>query len=659
MSAPKRPWNPVFDRSVPTPQSKQRRLNKDMAPGAIIDTSSPLPNGLDKHIVKSATKVVIAGAGPAGLMLATLLARFGVSLEVLDDRDEWTPTGRADGLQPKTIETFKQMRIAEPMLLKGVKVYEISYWESTRTQRLRRTGRQIHYPEHVGSKNPYILLVHQGMVEELFLEELATREVYVRRDSPFLGFRRVVGKNRPLEITYRDGPLLREVGKIRAEYLVGTDGAHSTVRASVPDIRMEGESGGASWGVLDGVIETDFPDIWTKCFVKSETADGTVLCIPRERGMTRLYIELASSKVGVPEPNVTEELVMERAREIFKPYHLEWKGIEWFGNYRIGQRVASKFASADQRLFIAGDAAHTHSPKAAQGMNTSMHDTFNLAWKLNLAVRGLAKPLLLGTYEEERRKIAQDLINFDREHVESFKLGGAALTENFDLNIRFISGCGAEYRPSVLNIPEKESHNGLLRAGALLPSVKVTRFIDINPIDIELDIPILGQFRIYFFVPDIHKAKSFLDQVCHHVHSVTSVLGNVSLRMEKSLAMMGPLPVESDGYIQPQRYHPVSPLATYAVVTNTPKESVEIAHLPPLLQASRWTFYLDDIDAKEGGGCMKMWLGDVPAGSANLVVVRPDGYLATIGRWEKADGPAAVSAGKWLDEYFGGFLQHS
>ena len=120
----------------------------------------------------------------------------------------------------------------------------------------------------------------------------------------------------------------------------------------------------------------------------------------------------------------------------------------------------------------AAQASHTHSPKAAQGMNTSMHDAFNLSWKLNLAIRGLAKPSLLATYEDERRKIAQDLITFDYEHANAFAAGDEkALAENFAQNIGFISGAGVKYNANVLNQPESIT-KGQLKAGSLLTQGK-------------------------------------------------------------------------------------------------------------------------------------------------------------------------------------------
>jgi phenol 2-monooxygenase len=140
-------------------------------------------------------------------------------------------------------------------------------------------------------------------------------------------------------------------------------------------------------------------------------------------------------------------------------------------------------------------ATHTHSPKS-QGMNTSIHDSWNLAWKLNLAIRGLAKPCLLATYEEERRQVAEDLLDYDYESVNALiACDTQALADNIHRNVRFTSGFGADYAPNLLNVHQKGSVLGDLRVGTLPPPAKVTRFIDANPVDIQLDIPMLGRWR--------------------------------------------------------------------------------------------------------------------------------------------------------------------
>ena len=324
---------------------------------------------------------------------------------------------------------------------------------------------------------------------------------------------------------------------------------------------------------------------------------------------------------------------------------------EWFGVYKVGQRVAKHFSSPTSQIFIAGDAAHTHSPKAAQGMNTSMHDTFNLAWKLNLSIRGLALPSLLATYALERGKIAHDLITFDREHAHAFSANDPkALADNFVQNIRFISGVGADYDANVLTVPSKiEGPKGTLRAGGLLSPARVERYIDANPVDLQLDIPMLSQFRIFFFVPNIKIASTFLHAVCEAITSSSTVLGRVSAAAEESYREL-PLPeTDSDSFTQPGRYTGVSRVCTFACVTMMEKGEVEIADLPGMLRESRWTFYLDNVM-----GCTEKWVGKLDGGEVAILNVRPDGYVGSIGRFHKDQGEEAV---RWLDGYYGGFLQ--
>jgi phenol 2-monooxygenase len=300
-------------------------------------------------------------------------------------------------------------------------------------------------------------------------------------------------------------------------------------------------------------------------------------------------------------------------------------------------------------------AGHTHSPKAAQGMNTSMHDTFNLSWKLNLAIRGLAGTALLATYQQERRKIAQDLINFDFEHAAAFTGGDSkALADNFATNIGFISGVGVHYTPNVITVPEK-APRGILRAGELMAPAKVTRYIDANPVDIQLDIPMLGQFRMYFFVPDIHVASKFLQTICGYINSADSIIGRSTIAAAESYATMNLPPVEADNFLQPGRYTAASRLFTFATVTTMPKTTIEISDLPPLLQQSKWTFYLDDIkDTVSGTGCTEKWLGNLNDQEIAILNVRPDGYAGSVGRFNlQGDG---LTACEWLDTYYGGFL---
>ena len=278
-----------------------------------------------------------------------------------------------------------------------------------------------------------------------------------------------------------------------------------------------------------------------------------------------------------------------------------------------------------------------------------MHDTFNLAWKLNLVIRGLSKPSLLSTYEEERQKIASDLIAFDVGHCKAFSQGDEALTRNFDENIRFISGIGAEYAAGVLTKVDDDeiSVRQGLRPGALLLPSRVTRYIDANPVDIQLDIPFLSQFRIYLVVPDIMKAKPFLSALCT---GLDAFLRRLSPMVDKSYSDMPRSVAQSDTFLSSQRYTAVSQIATLALVTATQKSAFEIHDLPVPLQRSRWTVYLDDTTSP---GCINKWASSLTNSEAVVVNVRPDGYVGSVGRWTGVDDAAmGERAARWIEDYY-------
>ncbi|KAF7563704.1 hypothetical protein G7046_g399 [Stylonectria norvegica] len=625
-----------------------------MAPMA-IDEDVQVLNGISEDVLD----VCIVGAGPAGLMLADNLARFGINSKIVDERPDQTSVGRADGLQPKTIETLRMLRLADDLLRVSTKVYDICIWGSGENKPLQRMGREIHYPEDiVDVMDPYILLCHQGMVEAIFLKAMSERGVEVARGTYFEDYQ--TAKDRTLNIRVRADGSERV---LNSRYLVGCDGAHSKVRKAIPGAVPEGNSSESVWGVLDGELTTDFPDIWSKTII-FHPQHGSVLIIPRERAMTRFYIELKSDAApGIPAPSrITQEDVMERARQICAPYKLEWKLVEWFGRYQIGQRVANKFMDENKKVFIAGDASHTHSPKAAQGMNTSVHDSWNLAWKLNLELRGLAKPVLLESYESERRKIAQDLINFDYEHANKIAAGDSeALAENFRTNIRFISGVGVEYSQNILNTSFNAECDLIpLRPGSILPPAKAIRYIDHNPVDVQLDIPILGQFRIYVLVGNVvgSTERAFLDAFSNEVMNAASLTSQLSAAARKSYSQKPRLEGAEDVYFRHERYTTISDLFTFALITTTEKKEFEIEQLPAVLSQSPWTVYLDGASALDAQGktCTKKWLGELKQGEVAIVNVRPDNYVGSVSKWNSAAENSGAKAAEWLDSYYDGFL---
>lgn len=565
--------------------------------------------------------VCIVGAGPAGLMLGLSLARLGITPLILDERTDATSVGRADGLQPKTIETLRMLGLADELLQQGVRVYDICLWHSTAvdpqqqdptppvspdqdtfqpTYQLRRVGRETHYPAFiVDLVDPFVLVGHQGMVERAFTADLAKRGVSVRRCHKFDGVTRVK-EDGALEVTTRFN-VMREPRSFETTYLVGCDGAHSRVRkiitpdvsrsADNPDARMLNDSEMSVWGVLDGEVDTDFPDIWTKSVVFSDRC-GSLLIMPRERDMTRLYIEMRPDSLSAADaaalatnPGLVQAAIMRRAAQILAPYRIRWRSVEWVGQYRVSQRVTAKFATSlpapstakcpsGPRVFISGDAAHTHSPKAAQGMNTALHDSWNLAWKLNMAIRGLCgtnPSVLLNSYETERQKIARDLVAFDFEHANEMSRGDpAALAENFRKNVRFLSGVGVEYGENVLNRDALEGAG--VRPGCTLLPGKVSRYIDANPVDVQLDVPVLGQFRCYFFVPDVVEPRQavFLKALCDAIARPDSLMSRLSAAASKSYLERPRVPSPEDIYIRPERYTAVSQLFVFALISTSP-----------------------------------------------------------------------------------------
>ncbi len=454
--------------------------------------------------------------------------------------------------------------LGDELLRTGVKVYDICMWRHNNEGALDRISRQVHYPASVVDVlQPFILLCHQGMVEGTLLGDLRKSGTEVRRSSLFSGYDGD-GRSLGLQVHFTQADDIETI--IGADYLVGCDGARSRVRKAIPNTHADAMPHESFWGVLDGELDTDFPDIWSKTVVFSEQ-HGSILIIPRERNMTRFYIEMKSSSSS---KNLGQEFVMNQARLILAPYRVEWRSVEWFGNYQVAQRVAARFASPDKRAFIAGDASHTHSPKAAQGMNTSMHDSWNLGWKLNLAARGLARESLLESYETERKKVAHDLINFDFEHANEIAGGDIErLAENFRTNTRFISGVGIIYGENVLNQGYDADALGEAKPGSNLPPAKVTRYIDANPVDVQLDVPMLGQFRIYIMMRDVTAAaeRTFINALSRGIQSKSSLISRVS-RLASTSYQKKPRPKrEGDEFLQVQRYETVSPLFTFALIS--------------------------------------------------------------------------------------------
>jgi phenol 2-monooxygenase len=274
---------------------------------------------------------------------------------------------------------------------------------------------------------------------------------------------------------------------------------------------------------MDGLAVTDFPDIRMKAAIQSAN-EGSVLIIPREGGyLVRIYVELDKLKEDerIASRNITVDYVIAAAQRILRPYTLEVKEIPWWSVYEIGQRLCDKFDDVSEeqvstrspRVFIAGDACHTHSPKAGQGMNVSMQDSFNLGWKLASVLRGWCPPRFLHTYSAERQAVAKELIDFDREFAKLFsdppKDAANAGSEDVDLTEfqkyfvkqgRFTAGTETRYRPSIICGKPIYQHlaKGLV-IGMRFHSAPVIRLADAKPVHLGHTIKADGRWRVFAF----------------------------------------------------------------------------------------------------------------------------------------------------------------
>src|SRR5438477_6604166 len=340
----------------------------------------------------SDTDVLIAGAGPTGLVLALWLQRLRVRVRIVDKVAEPGTTSRALVLHARTMELYRQIGIAEGVVWQALRFAAVNLW-------VRGSKRARIALGDIGagvSAYPYVLIFPQDQHERFLIERLRENGVRIERPAEVLGFEERVDRV-AVKLKHSNG----SDETCEAAFLAGCDGARSVVRESL----HAGFPGGAYkhlFYVAD--VEATGPVMNEELHLALDEAD--FLAVVPMKGNERA--RLIGTVEQAPETQHDSLEWKDLSRSIIERLGIDVTRVNWFSTYHVHHRVAAHFRAG--RTFLLGDAAHIHSPVGGQGMNTGIGDAANLAWKLAAVLAGGAADSLLDTYEPERIAFARRLV---------------------------------------------------------------------------------------------------------------------------------------------------------------------------------------------------------------------------------------------------------
>ncbi|MBS1697916.1 MAG: FAD-dependent monooxygenase [Actinobacteria bacterium] len=591
--------------------------------------------------------VLIVGTGPAGTVLGAQLAAFpDITTRIVERRDGALEVGQADGVACRTVEMFQAFGLAEGLVREAYWVNEVRFWGPSEADRgrIERTGWTLDTPEGL-SEFPHVI-VNQARMQQFLLERMEKSASRLRPDYgvEFVTLEITEGEH-PVQVTLRRGDTEFIV---RAKYVVGCDGARSSVRRAIGH-ELTGDAANHAWGVMDVLAVTDFPDWRTKNVVQS-AGKGSLLMIPREGGsMVRLYVDLGAVPAGDHSVrSTTVEQLTDVANAILHPYSIDVRSVAWSSVYEVGQRVADSFddvplddtTGRTPRVFIAGDACHTHSAKAGQGMNVSMQDAFNLGWKLASVLHGRSDAALLRSYSAERQSVAQDLIDFDKHWSDVIaqpildparpELGGILpeqMKDEFARQGRYMAGLATTYRPSALTGTAQHQHLATgFGIGERFHSAPVIRVADAKVVELGHAHVADGRWRLYAFAGA--DETSLID--------LATWLGD-----DPASALRRFTPPDAD----------LDAVLDVHAVFRRDHHEIELATLPGILLPRTGPFGLQDWE--------KVWATDTRRdifaerglhADGALVLVRPDQYIANVLPLTARDELTAFLGGILIEE---------
>ena len=605
------------------------------AAGVGINRPEELPEEVD---------VLIVGSGPAGMLTAAQLAQFpDITTRLVERRGGRLEIGQADGIQARSVETFQAFGFAEAITAEAYRITEMAFWrpDTENPKNIVRGGRAL--DDTVGISEFPHLIVNQARVLDYFAEVAHNSPTRLVPDYgwDFQTLEVAETGEYPVKVT-----LVRSAGPdegttriVHAKYVVGADGARSKVRSSI-GCTLAGDQANHAWGVMDVVASTDFPDIRLKCAIQSHDG-GSILHIPREGGhLFRMYVDLGV----VPEDDkgavrkTTIEQIIAKANQILHPYTVDVRNVAWSSVYEVGHRLTDRFddvlpeqlGTRNPRVFITGDACHTHSAKAGQGMNVSMQDGFNIGWKLAHVLEGRSPESLLSTYSAERQVVAKNLIDFDKEwstmmakKPEDFE-NPSDLEDFYVRTAEFPAGFMTEYAPSMLTgAPTHQELAAGFPLGKRFKSAMASRVCDTNPMQLGHHATADGRWRIYVFAdPAAPGADS----------PVASLAQWLSTAPDSPLAAT-PAGLDEDAWFDVK------------VIYQQKHEDIDINAVPAVFKPEVGPFKLTDYE-KVYGTVPGADIFDERGLSRDgvMVVVRPDQYVANVLPLDATDELAAFFA---------------
>jgi len=337
------------------------------------------------------TDVLIVGAGPVGLFLANECARRGLRWRLIEQNSSQSEHSKALAVFPRTMEIFDMAGIVAPFLEKANRVTTVAVM--TRDHTLARMKFQ---PEE--SPYSFVAMVPQDVTERLLLEQLRAKGGDVEYETRFVS----ATQNADAVSVTLDGKGNDQKGsaiQLTAAFVVGCDGAHSAVRHQL-NLPFEGAEYQGSFMLADIETNTALPaDELQLC----PSEFGPVAIFPMSAVRRRVVATLDNPQGDAPSLELVRNVLAQRA-----PSAIEASTLHWSSYFRIHHRQVARLREG--RIFIAGDAAHIHSPFGGQGMNTGLHDVWNLAWKLDLFLRGHGNDQLLDSYSAERLPVIKNVI---------------------------------------------------------------------------------------------------------------------------------------------------------------------------------------------------------------------------------------------------------